>query len=119
MCSMPGRPKLIALRVLKSSLVGALLAIALGVLAYVLAPIFDAVMLYAAPSQLLIPIIGPLIPSSLVYRIVPEGGAPAGVLLILTCALIFWTLTFAVIHFLIGSMRRRRATLVPLNPPGN
>jgi hypothetical protein len=109
MRSMPLRPKLIALRVLKSTFVGALLAIALGVLAYAV-PIFYAVGFYAAPSQLLIPIIGSLVPSSLVYRVVPEGGAPAGVLLILTSALIFWTLTFAVIHFLIGSMRRNRAS---------
>src|SRR5262249_7513962 len=61
MCSMPVRSKLIALRLLKCSFIGAMLAIALGVLAFALVPIFDAVMLYVAPSRLLIPIIGPLV----------------------------------------------------------
>ena len=81
-----------------------IIAIALGVFAFTLAPIFD---FYIAPSQLLIPVIEPLIPASLVYKVVPEGGAPAGVLLILISAIIFWTLAFGVTHFIIGSIRRR------------
>ena len=96
------------MRVLESGFTGMLVAIALGVLAYLLAPFFDAVGVYAAPAQLLLPIIGALIPSTVVFRLVPEGGAPAGILLIMTCTLLFWTVVLGSIHFLVGSLRRPR-----------
>jgi hypothetical protein len=106
---MPTLTKSFGMRVFSSASVGMLFATAVGVFAYGLAPFFDPVGLYAAPSQILIPVIAPLIPSSVVYRLVPEGGAPAGVLLILTAAFIFWTVIFALAHFVIGSPKRQRA----------
>jgi hypothetical protein len=108
---------------LKSAFVGILLAIAVGVLAYALAPVLDAVGLYIAPTRILIPVIGPLIPSSVTYRLVPEGGATAGVLLILICALIFWSIIFGATHFFIGTLKRHRSDTRDSSdtafPPGN
>ena len=94
----------------KSAAVGIVAAIALGVLAFALAPFFDAVVAYIMPAGLLVPVIAPLIPSTVVYWLVPGGGAPAGLLLILVCALLFWTIVFGVTHFAWASLRRRRAT---------
>jgi hypothetical protein len=88
-------------------MVGFFFAIAGFVLAFALAPFFDvAVRVYLAPAGLLLPVIGSLISSKLVYRFVPEGGATAGGLLVGVCALFFWTVVFAVAHFAWVSLRR-------------
>jgi hypothetical protein len=73
------RPPEYRLSVLTSLCVGIFAAIIVG------APSFaaDAVDAYIAPARLVVPIVGPLIPSSLVYQLIPDGGAPAGVMLIL------------------------------------
>jgi hypothetical protein len=96
------------MRFFKSAIVGMLLALAVGALAFALAPFFDAVGLYITPAKILAPIVGPLIPSTVIYRLVPDGGAPAGILLILICTVCFWTIVFGVTHFVWLSMRRRR-----------
>jgi hypothetical protein len=85
---------------------GMLFSIAVGVLAFALAPFFDAVGLYATPTRILLPVVGPLIPSSAVYRLFPDGGAPAGVFLILSCAFLFWTIVFGIAHVAWLSLRR-------------
>jgi len=105
----PNSAESFGVRVLKSAFLGAAFAIVVGVLAYAFAPFFDAVGVYITPARLLLPIIGPFLPLSVVYRLVPAGGAPAGVLLILTCALFFWTVAFGVVHFAMASLKRRRA----------
>jgi hypothetical protein len=97
------------MRFFKSAMVGVFLAVAGFVLAFALGPFFDAVRVYLAPAGLLLPVIGPLIPSSVVYRFVPDGGAPAGVLLIGICALLFWTIVFGVAHFAWISFRNLEA----------
>lgn len=93
-----------AMRIFKSAIVGIVLAISLGALAYALAPLFDAVGLYAAPGGLLFP----LVPNGLVYWIDPEGGPAAGVLLLMLCAGFFWTCLFGAAYFGWDSLRRRR-----------
>ena len=94
------------MRFFKSAMVGVSFAIAGLVLAFALAPFLGgAVMVYVAPAGMLVPVIGPLIPSKVLYWLVPDGGAPAGVLLIGVCALIFWTLAFGVAHFAWVSLR--------------
>ena len=94
----------------RSSLVGMIGAIAFGILAFALAPLFDAVGLYATPSGVLIRVIGPLIdrliPQKVLYWFIPHGGAEAGVLLVLVCTLLFWTIVFGITYFVSATMRR-------------
>ena len=94
------------MRFFRSAGIGMLLAIAVGVLAFALSPFFDAVGLYATPARILLPVVGPLIPSTTLYRLFPDGGAPAGLFLILRCAILFWTLVFGIVHFAWLSLRR-------------
>ena len=100
----------------RSAVVGVVASIALGVLAFALAPFFDAVGVYITPAAMLVPVVGPLIPSAVAYRLVPGGGAPAGLLLILVCTLLFWTIVFGATHFACASLRRRRATQKTARP---
>ena len=95
------------MRFFRSAIVGVFLAIAGFVLTFALAPFFgSAVLAYVAPAGMLVPVIGPLIPSKVVYWLVPDGGAPAGALLVGVCALFFWTIVFGVAHFAWVSLRR-------------
>jgi|HubBroStandDraft_2_1064218.scaffolds.fasta_scaffold158888_1 hypothetical protein len=64
--------------VLISAVVGILAAIALGGVAFAAAPHFDAVSVYFAPARLTIFVVEPLIPSRLMYWLVPDGGAVSG-----------------------------------------
>jgi hypothetical protein len=100
----------------RSVAVGIVLALALGALAFALARFFDAVGVYITPATLLEPVIEPLIPSAVVYWLVPDGGAPAALLLILVCTLLFWTTVFGVAHFAWASLRCRRATQKTTGP---
>ncbi len=93
----------------RSAAVGVGAAIAAGVLAFAAAPLFDAVGMYLAPTSLFFPVMQRVIPSKLVYRLVPDGGAPAGVLLILGTAVLFWSVVFGVTYFAWATLRRRRA----------
>jgi hypothetical protein len=96
---------------LKSVNVGIVAAIALGGLSFGAAFFFnfDAVGLYVAPARLVLPVLGPSIPSRWIY-VVPNGGAAAGILLILVSALLPWTLFFGGIYFAWAALKRRRAT---------
>jgi hypothetical protein len=88
---------------------GTIGAIALGVIAYALAPLFDAVGMYIMPARLLVPVVGRIIPSRLMYQLVPDGGAAAGLLLILASAVLFWTVSFGAIYFAWATSRRKQA----------
>ena len=96
------------MRFFRSAVIGAALAIAGFALAFALAPFFDAVILYITPAAILVPVIGSLIPSKVVYWLIPDGGGPAGVLLIMISAFFFWTMVFGVAHFAWLSLRQRR-----------
>ena len=89
--------------------VGILAAIALGALAFAAAPFFDAVAVYIAPAIFVAPVIGAVIPSRLVYWLIPDGGAAAGMLLILFSAVLFWSIFFGAIYFVWAASKRRRA----------
>jgi hypothetical protein len=93
-----------AIRILKSAVIGMLLAIAVGVLAYAVAPFFDVVGIYAAPGIMFLP----LIPSKLVYWLGPNEGPAVGIFLLLLCATFFWTVLFGAAHFGWVSFRLRR-----------
>jgi len=90
--------------------VGPVRAIALGAIAYAFAPLFDAVGVYIMPARLLVPVAGRIIPSQLIYWLVPDGGAAAGVLLILTSAVLFWTVCFGAIYFAWATSRRKQSS---------
>jgi hypothetical protein len=95
--------------VLMSAVVGILAPIALGGLAFAEEPHFDAVGVYFAPARLTIFVVGPLIPSRLVYWLVPDGDAPAGLFLTLVSAILFWSILFGAIYFTWATSKRRRA----------
>jgi hypothetical protein len=100
----------------KSTFVGTVSAIATGVLAFVLAPFFDAVGAYMKPAAFLIPVIGRVIPSRAVDWVTPDGGPAAGVLLILVCTLLFWTVVFGASYFAWTKLKYRRAIQQTIGP---
>jgi hypothetical protein len=83
----------------KSAVVGTVAAIAVGVLAFASGPFFDGLGAYVKPAGLLLPVIGRVIPSKMVDWLAPNGGAAAGVLLILVCAILFWTVALGTAYF--------------------
>ena len=101
--------------VLTSGVVGILAAIALGGIAFAAEPIFDTVRAYFAPARLTIFVVGPLIPSRLMDWLIPDGGGPAGVLLILVSAILFWSIFFGAIYFTWARSKRRRAAPTSVN----
>ena len=89
------------LRLARSVLVGVLSASAASILALLLGRFSNIfVLFFVAPTQLLGRVTGSLIPTWLVYWLVPEGGATAGVLLVMACGFLFWSIVFTAIHFL-------------------
>src|SRR5262245_41531983 len=104
----PSKRNAVWKRILISVFAGVLISSACGAGSYVF-PLFDAFSIYISPSRFLLPVIGPLVPSALVDRLVPEGGAPAGVLLIVICAALFWAIIFALLYFVWTSIKRARA----------
>jgi hypothetical protein len=97
---------------LKSVGVGIVAAIALGGLSFGAASFFnfDAVGLYVAPARLVLPVLGPIISSRWIYIVEPNGGAAAGILLILVSAFLPWTLFFGGLYFAWAALKHRRAT---------
>jgi hypothetical protein len=91
----------------RSAIVGLTAAIAMGIVAFALAPFFDAVGLYSAPAGRLLPVVGPII-LPVVDWLLPDSGAPAGVMLILICAISFWTMLFALAHYAWSRSRNGR-----------
>ena len=104
--------------VLRSIAVGVLAAIALAVLSLGAASLFhlDAVGLYLAPANLLLPLLGGILPSGWAYAAVPSGGPAAGVLLTLASAILPWTLFFGAIYFAWATSRCKRASAETDNP---
>jgi hypothetical protein len=85
-----------------------LLSVGLGTLTFALGRFFDAFGIYLAPAGKVIVVVGPIIPDSVVYWLIPNGGAPAGVLLVVISAMFFWTVLFGGVHFAWTSLGRRR-----------
>jgi hypothetical protein len=106
------------LLLIRSTIIGAVSAVALGVLAFALNAFFDAgpgplepVGVYIAPFRLLSPILDriPLTLVNMVDRLLPIDGPAAGVGLILVGVLSFWTVSFAALYFAWATWRRKRA----------
>jgi hypothetical protein len=101
--------------VLMSAVLGILAAITLGGLAFAAEPLFDAVGVYLAPARLTIFVVEPLIPSRLIYWLIPDGGAPAGFFLIVVSAILFWSIFFGAIYFAWTASKRSRAIATIVN----
>ena len=103
----------------RSIRVGAVCAIALGVLAFALnafsdavGAYIDAVGVYIAPLALFAPVIDRLVPEAvinIVDRLMPVDGPKAGVGLIVGGTLVFWTVIFSAIYFVWLKLRRRQS----------
>lgn len=91
-------------RLFKSILVGASSTIAACVVAFALAPWFDAIGLLITPAAILIPIVGSIVPSTAIDLLVPSAGPAAGVLLILSCTLLFWAVIFGGVYFTLATI---------------
>jgi hypothetical protein len=87
----------------KTLATGALLAVIVGVLVFVVASRTHVVTAYLLPGVAIAFVLSPVIPTKVVYWLDPEGGPPAFLMLAMTCAFLFWTLVFA------GILRWRRA----------
>jgi hypothetical protein len=105
------RANILARAIGQSALIGLALAIACGAVALTLAPLLDAVGFYIMPAAWLLPLVGTIM-TPVQKLLVPDGGPAAGVMDILTAAILFWTVLFAVAHFGFSSWSRnsRRAT---------
>jgi len=77
-----------------SSIRGLIVAVALGASFFFLLPRTWITEAYLKPGMLIGSGLSFLLPSQLVYTIVPDGGGPALVLLALIGTLIFWTSVF-------------------------
>jgi hypothetical protein len=107
--SLPQNPYMT--RFFVSVAVGAGAAVATGAVAFALTPFFDAMGVYFAPAQLLLPVVGTLIPARVMDWLVPNGGPSAGVLLVLACALLFWTVVFGAAHRVWSLLKRKTASV--------
>jgi hypothetical protein len=88
-------------RFLLSLAVGFALAVVFVTVATSLMPGVGA-NVFLFPGELLVPVVGPLVPSSVVYAVVPEGGPVAAVALFVFGSFLFWWLLFVVgIFFLV------------------
>jgi hypothetical protein len=95
--------------VARSITAGLIAAIALGILAFALAPFFDAVGLYIAPSGLFAPILDrvPLALVNKLNRLMPGNGPAAGVAFIMAGVMLFWTIIFGGLYFAWATHRRK------------
>jgi hypothetical protein len=98
----------------KSAVVGTVSAIAAGVLAFALAGFFDAVGAYMKPAAFLMPVIGRMIPSRALDRIIPDSGPAAGVLLMMVCTLLFWAVIGGGSYFVWTKLKHKRGTQKPM-----
>jgi hypothetical protein len=71
------------------------LSVAFGAAAFMLAPKTWVVSVYLWPGTYVGAALARLVPLSLMYCVVPEGGAPAFLLLVLIGAFVSWAILFA------------------------
>jgi hypothetical protein len=100
----------------KSTVVGTVAATAAGVLAFALAPFFDAVGAYMKPAAFLMPAIGRMIPSRALDWVIPDGGPVAGVLLMMVCTLLFWVVVFGGSYFAWIKLKHKHGMQQTLGP---
>jgi hypothetical protein len=86
-------------RVSTSAATGALLAFVIGLLVFVFGAQTDAVTAYLQPGIVLGGLVSHLIPTAVVYWVVPEGGPSAFLLIALACAFFFWSTLLGGIHY--------------------
>jgi hypothetical protein len=99
----------VAKRVVKIVSVSALLVLGTGVAVFLPFPRSAAVTAVLSPGVPVAGFIGRFIPSSLLYAVVPEGGAPAFLLLVAIFAFCFWTAVASVVYFVWARYTRSRA----------
>lgn len=103
---------LLRVTLFRSVAVGVACAIGLGVLAFALAPFFDAVGVYIVPFDLFAPVIDRVVPEALINivdRLMPVDGPAAGVGLIVGSTLLFWTVIFSAIYFVWSKLKCRQS----------
>jgi len=81
---------------IKAVSIGLLAAVVFSALALLL-PFSIVKKIFIGPGLVVGTLLGPLVPDSLTYSLVPEGGAPAAVLLFLLGAILFWTILAALL----------------------
>ena len=84
------------MRFFKSFAVGVASSISLAALVFLLAPRTGAVSAYLAPGVVIAGSFSRFIPTSLIYRVVPDGGPTVFVAEAFACSLMFWSLVFGV-----------------------
>jgi hypothetical protein len=83
---------------IKSLLLGALLAAVIGILALVLTPRSHVVTAYLLPGIVVGGALSFLIPTRAVYLIDPEAGPAVFLGIVIACSFGFWTLVCGMIH---------------------
>lgn len=84
------------------------LSVAFGAAAFTLAPNTWVVSVYLWPGTYVGAALARLVSSSLMYFVVPEGGAPAFLLLVLIGAFVSWTILFAACQTLWSRYKQSR-----------
>jgi hypothetical protein len=79
------------------SLLGSGISSAIGLLVLGAFPQSWAATTYLWPGPNVAPLLSKIIPTAVVYRLVPDGGAPAFLMLILVGAFVSWTVLFVFI----------------------
>jgi hypothetical protein len=86
-------------RVARSAGAGALLALLVALLVFILGSQTAAVTAYLAPGIVLGGLVSPVLPSALAYSVNPEGGPEAFLLISLASAFFFWGTLLGGIHY--------------------
>jgi hypothetical protein len=92
---------------------GFCLSATLGALSLHLLPPGVASATYLWPGTYVAPMLGKIIPTSAVYWLVPEGGAPAYLLLIGVGAFVSWAVLLGLVAFVVGRWVRPNNSFKP------
>jgi len=82
--------------ILKSFIVATLGSVGFGAICLTMLPPMAKVYLW--PGMYIGCIVASVIPSALIYAIVPDGGGPAFVLIAATCSIFFWACAIVGVH---------------------
>jgi hypothetical protein len=87
---------------------GVISSAASGLLVFILAPKSRAVSVYLWPGMHVAPLLARLVPIKIMSWVVPEGGPPAYLLLVLVGSFLSWAVLFGLATLAVHLMMRRK-----------
>jgi hypothetical protein len=97
---------------IKNVVAAVLISIGFGVVCLFLLPPMASIYLW--PSMYIGSAVVRIIPSQVIYAVVPDGGGPAFVLIAAVCSVLFWTCTFAGIRAVLKKLAKSRGEMTTM-----